>query len=110
MRNAGDGFTFPNHNFGLTDQMNYGVRGLMLDVYDNGGVATVYHSTNILGSQPLSSNLAPDKISWMPTFEIVLSFLVLHRCEHDGAEFHGCGLMPYLHTKPWATLGQLSKT
>ena len=29
-----DGFTFPNHNFGITRQLQDGVRGLMIDVYD----------------------------------------------------------------------------
>jgi hypothetical protein len=60
--NAGeDGFTFPNHNFGITRQLEDGVRGLMIDVYDEGGVATVYHSVAILGTTTLESNLVEIK-------------------------------------------------
>ena len=40
--NAGDeGFSLPNQNQGLTGQLNGGVRALMLDVYEEGGVPTV---------------------------------------------------------------------
>lgn len=56
-----DGFTFPNHNFGITRQLQDGVRGLMIDVYDDGGVATVYHTVALLGTAPLESNLTEIK-------------------------------------------------
>lgn len=52
-----DGFFAPNHNFGITRQLEDGVRGLMIDVYDEGGVATVYHSVALLGTATLESNL-----------------------------------------------------
>jgi hypothetical protein len=52
-----EGFALPNHTYGLTRQLNDGVRGLMLDVYDEGGVATVYHSLAFLGTTTLESNL-----------------------------------------------------
>lgn len=109
--NAGDeGFTFPNHNFGLTDQMNYGVRGLMLDVYDDGGIATVYHSTNILGSQPLSSNLAEIKnfLDANPTDIVTIIFECYIDANMMEQSFTDAGLIPYLHTQtlgnPWPTL------
>ena len=41
--------------------MNDGVRGLMLDVYDEGGVATVYHGFTFLGTTTLASNLTEIK-------------------------------------------------
>lgn len=109
--NAGnEGFTFPNHNFGLTDQMNYGVRGLMLDVYDDGGVATVYHSTNILGSQPLSSNLAEIKnfLDANPTDIVTIIFECYIDANMMEQSFTDAGLLSYLHTQtlgdPWPTL------
>lgn len=112
--NAGnEGFTFPNHNFGLTDQMNYGVRGLMLDVYDDGGVATVYHSTNILGSQPLSSNLAEIKnfLDANPTDIVTIIFECYIDANMMEQSFTDAGLISYLHTQtlgdPWPTLQQM---
>ena len=56
-----EGFNLPNHNFGLTQQLEDGVRGLMLDVYDEGGIATVYHSVALLGTTTLESNLTEIK-------------------------------------------------
>lgn len=112
--NAGnEGFTFPNHNFGLTDQMNYGVRGLMLDVYDDGGVATVYHSTNILGSQPLSSNLAEIKnfLDANPNDIVTIIFECYIDANMMEQSFTDAGLISYLHTQtlgdPWPTLQQM---
>lgn len=56
-----DGFNLPNHTYGLTRQLNDGVRGLMIDVYDEGGVATVYHTLTLLGTATLESNLTEIK-------------------------------------------------
>ncbi|MFM1876465.1 MAG: hypothetical protein RL266_2202 [Bacteroidota bacterium] len=56
-----DGFNLPNQTYGLTQQLNDGVRGLMLDVYDEGGIATVYHSLAFLGTTSLESNLTEIK-------------------------------------------------
>lgn len=46
-------FSLPNQNFNIVTQLNNGVRALMLDVYDNGGIPMVYHGSAILGSNPL---------------------------------------------------------
>jgi len=48
-----DGFNLPNQNLNITSQLNAGVRGLMLDVYDLNGIPTVYHGISTLGSKPL---------------------------------------------------------
>jgi hypothetical protein len=56
-----DGFNLPNHTYGLTRQLNDGVRALMIDVYDESGVATVYHSVALLGTTTLESNLTEIK-------------------------------------------------
>ena len=52
-----DNFSFPNQSYSITRQLVDGVRALMIDVYDKDGVPTVYHSTSLLGSHPLSQNL-----------------------------------------------------
>tara|TARA_B110000438_G_scaffold299527_1_gene349885 strand:+ start:535 stop:1644 length:1110 start_codon:yes stop_codon:yes gene_type:complete len=46
-------FSLPNQNFNIVTQLNNGVRALMLDVYDSGGIPMVYHGSAILGSNPL---------------------------------------------------------
>ena len=48
-----DNFSLPNQNFNISNQLNDGVRGLMIDVYDHSGVTSVYHGSTILGSEPL---------------------------------------------------------
>lgn len=50
-------YSFPNQYLSITEQLNLGVRGFMLDVYDLFGNVTVYHGTFLLGSQPLSEIL-----------------------------------------------------
>ena len=52
-----DAFELPNQSFNIATQLEDGVRALMIDVYDEEGVPTVYHSTSILGSAPLSTFL-----------------------------------------------------
>ncbi len=112
--NADDqGFNFPNQNFGITQQLNDGVRGLMLDVYDLWGTPSVYHGTSLLGSEPLSSNLNEIKVFLdnNPT-EIVTIIL---ECYVDAntieSELNNSGLSSYLYNKPigqpWSTLQEM---
>lgn len=54
---AEQAYTLPNQTFGLTQQLNDGVRAFMLDVYYFENVVTVYHSSQLLGYEPLLSNL-----------------------------------------------------
>lgn len=54
---AADGFLLPNQNNTITQQLNDGVRALMIDVYDKDGVATVYHGFSYLGNAPLTDKL-----------------------------------------------------
>jgi len=54
MNNKVKGFTIPNQTFSITQQLNDGVRCLMLDTYDGAdGVALTYHTLPQLGSQKL---------------------------------------------------------
>ena len=54
-----DNFQFPNQTHNILNQLNAGVRGLMIDVYDNNGTPMVYHSFSILGSIVSSSPFSP---------------------------------------------------
>ena len=54
---AQDEFMAPNQTYGITQQLEDGVRGLMIDVYDVEGVPTVYHGFSFLGTAPFADNL-----------------------------------------------------
>ena len=45
----------PNQHFGYERQVEDGIRGFMLDIYDQDGVATLCHGSCSLGSEPLWS-------------------------------------------------------
>lgn len=113
--NAGeDGFSLPNQNFGLTKQLQDGVRALMLDVYDEGGVATVYHGFSFLGTATLASNLIQIKDFMDANPNEVLT--IIFECYINSAMmndvFAEVGLLPYLHEQilgeSWPTLQEMT--
>lgn len=54
MNSSEKGFATPNQTYSVTNQLNYGVRGLMLDTYDgSNGVALTYHVVSALGYEKL---------------------------------------------------------
>lgn len=54
MNNAEKGFLVPNQTHSVSNQLNKGVRGLMIDTYDGtNGIALTYHGFEILGAQKL---------------------------------------------------------
>jgi len=115
--NAGEeGFGLPNHNFGITRQLNDGVRGLMLDVYDEGGVATVYHGFSFLGTAPLESNLTEIGEFLVANPNEILT--IIFECYVDSgmieAAFTNVGLIPFLHEQTlgedWPTLQEMINT
>ena len=52
-----DSFYFPNQNLNIPNQLNMGVRALMLDIYDVDGELFLYHSVSELGSTELNTVL-----------------------------------------------------
>jgi hypothetical protein len=114
--NAGsDGFSLPNQNNGLTQQLNDGVRGLMLDVHDLNGTPSVYHGTSILGNAPLQSNLAEIKtfLDNNPNEIVTIIFECYVSANTIEAELTVAGLYDYLYTKPaigWNTLQEMINT
>jgi hypothetical protein len=104
------GFFLPNQYEGITQQLNYGVRALMIDVYLQGGVAVVYHGSSFLGSATLQSILIEVK-SFLDTHPNEVVTLILE-CYVTSAliesELIGTGLMNYVYTVPvsgqWDTL------
>lgn len=58
MSSVESGFIGPNQNLGYEAQLELGVRGFMLDVHDDGGVASLCHSNCTFGSEPLVEGFA----------------------------------------------------
>ena len=103
-----DGLLFPNQTYNIAAQLNDGVRGLMIDVYDHFGTPTVYHSTFLLGTILLS-----DIFNDIKTFldnnpnEIVTIMLECYVTANDiEDEINQAGLSHYLytHNAAWSTL------
>lgn len=108
-----DNFNLPNQTYGLTRQLNDGVRALMLDVYDEGDVPTVYHSFSFLGTTPLESNLSeiknfldanPNEVVTI-IFECYADFLMIEEA------FVNTELLPYTYSQEqgevWPTLQEM---
>ncbi len=108
-----NGFALPNHTYGITRQLNDGVRGLMIDVYDEGGVATVYHSLAFLGTAPLESNLSEIKafLDANPGEVVTIIFECYADFNMVEAAFLSTDLLQYAHSQPlgqpWPTLQQM---
>lgn len=108
-----EAFNLPNQTYGLTRQLEDGVRGLMLDVYALGGVATVYHSFSFLGTTTLASNLTEikDFLDANPNEVVTIIFESYINAEMMDSVFTQVGLKPMLHEQtlgePWPTLQQM---
>ncbi|MCF8465609.1 MAG: phosphatidylinositol-specific phospholipase C domain-containing protein, partial [Flavobacteriales bacterium] len=112
--NAGDdGFTLPNQTHGLTQQLAEGVRALMLDVYDEGGVATVYHGFSFLGTATLETNLTEikDFLDANPNEVVCILFETYISANMMDTAMTQVGLKPMLHAQvlgePWPTLQEM---
>ena len=105
-----DGLLFPNQSYNISSQLNDGVRGLMIDVYNHFGTPTAYHSVFMLGTIPLS-----DIFNDIKTFldnnpnEIVTFILECYVTANEiESEINQSGLSNYLYTHNnsigWPTL------
>lgn len=108
-----DNFNLPNQTYGLTQQLNDGVRALMLDVYDENGSATVYHGFSFLGTTTLASNFAEikDFLDANPNEVVTLLFETYISAAMMEVELTQAGLLPMLHVQelgqPWPTLQEM---
>ena len=103
-----DGLLFPNQTYNIASQLNDGVRGLMIDVYDFFGTPTAYHSVFALGTIPLS-NIFNDIKTFLDNNpnEIVTIILECYVTANDiEDEINQSGLSNYLytHNATWPTL------
>ena len=104
-----DGLLFPNQTYNIASQLNDGVRGLMIDVYnDLFGTPVVYHSIIALGYIPLSNIFNDIKIfldnNPNEVITIILECYVTANDIED--EINQAGLSNYLytHNATWPTL------
>jgi hypothetical protein len=103
-----DGLLFPNQTYNIASQLNDGVRGLMIDVYDHFGTTTAYHSVFMLGTIPLS-NIFNDIKTFLDNNpnEVVTIILECYVTSNDiESEINQSGLSNYLytHNSVWPTL------
>jgi len=103
-----DGLLFPNQTYNITSQLNDGVRGLMIDVYNHFGTLTAYHSIFALGTIPLSDIFHDIKIFLdnNPN-EIITIILECYVTANEiESEINQSGLSNYLysHNSIWPTL------
>ena len=113
MANAADGFKLPNQDDDVATQLAKGVRGLMLDTHDEGGVVLLCHSVCPLGQRPLVDTLA-DLAAFLdanPREVVSIIFESYVSEEATVAAFEQAGLVARAHPQvpgqPWPTLGAM---
>ena len=96
-----DRFLFPNQKSNIIEQLNNGVRGLMIDVYDDNGSTVVYHAYKFLGHKPLSIYLNNIKY-FLDNNPNEIITIILESYTSSNAienEITQVGLLKYLHTQ-----------
>jgi hypothetical protein len=118
MSNAEEGWLAPNQTFGVTRQLDDGIRALMLDTWYFGGDAVLCHAGNLFpcdltGMKPLVDGLAEIKafLDRRPN-EVVSIIFESYVSEADTeADFIASGLLPLTHVQsaadPWPPLREL---
>jgi len=114
MSNDEDGWNLPNQNFNITRQLTEGVRGFMLDTYEEQGELLLCHTLCFRGSQqPLVEGLGeittfleanPNEVA-----SIILESYITHA--QTAEAFQDSGLIDFVYAheagEPWPTLGEL---
>lgn len=111
MNNTEKGFTIPNQTHSVTNQLKNGVRGLMLDTYDNtDGIALTYHGSSALGQEKLVDVLQEVKSFLLQNTNDVITIIF----QNEGSNVQlqkaidsiGLNTMTLLHTNgnTWPTL------
>lgn len=102
MNNKEKGYSIPNQTFSITNQLNHGVRGLMIDTYDGtNGIALTYHSVASFGSQKLVDVLQEIKDFLMQHQKEVITIIF----QNEGSNIQlekaidsiGLNTMTYIH-------------
>jgi hypothetical protein len=114
--NAGDeGFFLPNQTYGVTRQLRDGVRGLMLDIYDQAGDVLLYHGfyDDLLGHDRLA-NVLGEIVSFLdsnPDEVVTIIFETYSSPETTREAFVESGAIDYVVAhqagEPWPTLAEM---
>ncbi|MGB9338983.1 MAG: PI-PLC domain-containing protein [Polyangiales bacterium] len=113
MSNAEAGWSLPNQNFGITRQLEDGIRGLMLDTYEEDGKLLLCHMFCALGSQPLGEGLEEIKAFLDANPGELVSIIFENYISHarTSSAFEETGLIDFVYAHdaggPWPTLGEL---
>ncbi|HHO50234.1 MAG TPA: hypothetical protein ENK18_05010 [Deltaproteobacteria bacterium] len=106
-----EGWLLPNQHLGYEDQVVDGIRGFMLDVHDDAGVATLCHGDCGLGSEPLLDALIRLRLLLEARPYDVFVLILQDEIEPPGIvdAFEASGLLPRVigGIEPWPTLSQL---
>jgi hypothetical protein len=113
MSNAEAEWIAPNQSFGITRQLNDGIRGLMLDTYEEEGELLLCHVLCVAGSQPLVEGL--DEIATFlennpnEVISIIFENDITHAETARAFDESGLTELVYAHQAggPWPTLGEL---
>lgn len=113
MSNAEAGWIAPNQNYGITRQLEDGVRGMMLDTYEEDGEILLCHQYCLAGSQPLVDGLEEIAIFLETNPSEVVSIIFQDDITHaqtTGA-FEDSGLIDFVYAhgldEPWPTLSEM---
>ena len=113
MSNAEDGWDLPNQNFNIVTQLEAGIRGMMLDTYEEDGEIVLCHVLCGLGSTPLVDALAEIRVfleeNPNEVFSIIFESYIENSQTADAMEESGLIDLTYTHVvgEPWPTLGEL---
>lgn len=113
MSNAEADWVLPNQNFGVTRQLNDGIRGLMLDTYEEDGELLLCHTVCLAGNQPLVEGLGEIKSFLDENPHEVVSIIFENYISHaeTASAFEDSGLIDFVYTpadpQSWPTLNAL---
>lgn len=113
MSNDEAGWILPNQNFGITRQLGDGIRGLMLDTYEEDGQLLLCHSVCAAGSQPLVEGLGEIRAFLEDNPREVVSIIFENYISYLQTEsaFEDSGLIDFVYAhppaQPWPSLRAL---
>jgi len=113
MSNAEASWSIPNQRFGIMRQLDDGIRGLMLDTYDEDGELLLCHVLCGLGKQPLVDGLGEIKAFLDANPGEVVSIIFENYITHaqTAGAFDESGLINFVYAHevdaPWPTLREL---
>ena len=110
-----EGFSLGNQTHGVTRQLEDGVRGLMLDTYDEDGDVLVYHGfySDLLGYDRLADVLGEvaDFLARRPREVVTIIFETYASAEGTLGAFEESGAIDFVYSheagEPWPTLEEM---